>query len=90
MTVQINLPQSMQHVADNKKVVEVSGGTVGECLDALVVRYPELKSVVFDKKGKLYGYLEIFVNNKSAYPRELFRRVADGDKINIVNIIAGG
>lgn len=90
MQVEIVLSQSMQPAAGNEKAVRVSGGTVAECLDALVTRFPDLKSLVFDKKGKLYGYLEIFINKKSAYPGELARPVSDGDKLHIVNIIAGG
>ena len=80
----------MQHLASDNRAVGVDGGTVGECLDALVSRYPDLNGMVFEKKGKLLRHVEIFINKKSAYPHELSSRVADGDKINIVNIIAGG
>jgi len=46
--------------------------------------------MLFERKGKLHGYLGIFVNDAGAYPEELKKPVNDGDRINIVNIIAGG
>ena len=90
MSVEINLPQFLQHVADNVKVVSVGGSTVGECLDGLVKRFPDLEPHLFDRKGRLHGYIDVFVNRQSAYPEELARPVADGDKLHIINIIVGG
>jgi molybdopterin converting factor small subunit len=90
MTVEITLPQYLQSLAGDKKAVEVGGGTVGECLGDLVGRYPDIKPVLFTKKGKLRSHIEIFVNKKSSYPEELAKPVVEGDKLDIVNIIAGG
>ncbi len=90
MNVEINLPQFLQHLAGGTKVAEVTGDTVGECLDDLVGRYPDIKPVLFTKRGKLRGHIDVFVNKKSAYPEELSKHVVDGDELHIVNIIVGG
>lgn len=90
MSVEINIPQSFQHLVKGKKTVAVDGSTVGESLNNLVGRYPEMKPLLFTKRGKLHSYIEIFVNKESSYPEELAKPVTDGDKLDIINIIAGG
>ncbi len=90
MSVKINIPQFLQHLADNVKVTDVDGRTVGECLGALVNRFPQFKALLFDKKGKLQKHLDVYINGKSAYPEELSMQVNDGDEIHIVNVIVGG
>lgn len=90
MSAEINLPQFLQPDADNMKVAEVDGSTVGECLDDLVKQFPRLEPMLFDKNRKLFSYLDVFINRKSAYPEELDRPVADGDELHIINIILGG
>lgn len=89
MSVEISIPQFLQPAA-NVKVVYANGRTVGECFKDLIEQYPQLKSMLFDGNGKLHGYLNVYINGESAYPGELRKRVHSGDRIQIVNIIAGG
>jgi molybdopterin converting factor small subunit len=72
------------------EVVEVSGRTVGDCLEDLVQQYPGMKEGLFDKKGKLLNVVEVYVNNESAYPEELAKSVKNGDEIQIILMLAGG
>ncbi len=90
MSIQITLPQGMQHATQNNRTVQVEGSNVGECLKTLIERYPEIRDLIFDKKGKLLRHMEIFVNKETSYPEELAKPVKDGDELYIVNIIAGG
>ena len=90
MSVEINIPQFLQHLAHDVKVTEAHGRTIGECLDNLVKQFPKLKSPLFGKNGKLHKYLDVYINGESAYPEELAKPVNDGDKLHIVNIILGG
>ena len=90
MSVEINIPQFLQPITDEVKVVEVNGGTVGDCLSALVKRFPRVEAKLFSKNGKLQSYLGVYVNGESAYPDELARKVTSGDELHIINIIAGG
>lgn len=90
MGVIVNIPQSLQHLTGGVKVAKVNGNTVGECLDDLTQKFPAIRPSLFTKKGKLHGYLGIFVNKESAYPEELAKPVASGDELHIVNIIVGG
>ncbi len=90
MSVKINLHKTHRPFADGLEMVEVDGSTVGECLGALVERFPEMEEKLFAKKGKLHDVIEIYLNLESAYPDELTRPVKDGDEIYATIILAGG
>lgn len=80
----------MRHLSGGNAVVEVSGDTVGKCIDDLIEKYPTIKEKIFDKKGVLLNYIDIYVNLDSAYPEELRKKVEDGDEITIALMLCGG
>jgi len=90
MSVEVNIPPFLQSLADDVKQIDVSGSTVGECLNELVKRYPQLKARLFTRGGKIHKGFIIFVNSESAYPDVLSRLVEDGDVIHIAHPIFGG
>lgn len=90
MSVKINIHPFLLQQTDNQDVVEVNGSTVGECLQQLVARFPDLKPWLFEKDGRLNRLVEIYVNTESSYPEELAKPVQDGDELHIIVIIAGG
>lgn len=90
MSVSINIPQFLQHLTSDVKVVDVNGGTVGECLNDLARQFPKLKARLLSKNGKLMKNLDVYINGKSAYPEELAKPVNDGDELHIINAIVGG
>ncbi len=90
MSVKINLHKTHRSFAGGLEAVDVEGRTVGECLDALVERFPEMEEKLFARKGKLLDVIEIYLNLESAYPDELARPVKDGDEIYATIILAGG
>ena len=90
MSIQIDIPQFLQHLTNGVKVANANGNTVGECLADLVRQFPQTKELLFDKNGKLLKYVEVSVNGVSTYPQELTKPVKDGDVIYIFHAIAGG
>lgn len=82
-------PFFAEHVGGNQ-AIDVQGTDVGECLAALAREYPAIEKKLFDKDGKLRGYLEIYVNGKSTFPKELAHPVTDGDAISMIVFGAGG
>ncbi len=90
MSIAVNIPPFLQSLADDVKRIDVSGSTVGECLDELVKRYPQLKARLFTGVGKMHKGFNIFINGESAYPDVLARPVEDGDIIHIAHPIFGG
>ena len=90
MSVNVHIHQAHRDVTDGKSVVETEGNNVGECLKNLMGTYPGMKDILFDKKGKLRVTIEIYVNQESAFPDELKKKVKDGDEIHLLYMIAGG
>ncbi|TET72918.1 MAG: ThiS family protein [Candidatus Aminicenantes bacterium] len=90
MSVKVKIHQTLRHLTNGQGTVEVSGNTVGECLYDLVKQFPGIKPKIFDNKGKLLNYVDIYVNLESSYPEELAMSVKDGDRLHITIIIGGG
>jgi molybdopterin converting factor small subunit len=90
VSIKINLPSYFLPYTNDKYIIEVEGATVGECLNQLVKQFPDLKKMVFDKKGKLHAYIGIYVNGEDAFPQQVAKPVRDGDEIHIIYIIGGG
>lgn len=86
----MKLPGVLQVYADDNETVEVQGSTVGECLKYLTGRYPELEKELFDTRGRLFGFYEIYVNGKSSYSQGLEKQVRDGDGITVDMSLPGG
>jgi len=90
LSVKIKLHHSLVKLADGRAVLEVNGDTVGQCLEQLAARFPNLKKKLFEKNGALSRILEIYVNGESIYPDELATAVKDGDELDTVMRISGG
>ena len=89
MSVKIKTHPFLRRFLNNQEEVEVTGTTVGECIDDLEHKFPGFKEQIL-RNGKLRDIFEIYVNYDSAYPEELARPVKDGDTVTIITYIAGG
>lgn len=90
MSIKVNIPHLLQHLTDGRRIVEVNGSTVGECLKHLVEQFPLIQEALFDEHGKLNSYLDIYVNEESTYPEDLAKPVRFGDELDIIFMIDGG
>jgi len=90
MSVTIKVYAVLDKYTDGEQVIEVDGSTVGQCLTRLVKRHPAIKQALFDENGKLYSYINIYVNRKRPYPELLDKPVKDGDNILLAMAIGGG
>lgn len=90
MSIEVNIPPFLQSLAGGIKKVNVEGGTVGECLEALGRKYPQLEEKLFTPEGGLSKGLNIFINGQSAYPGEFEKPVHPGDKIHVTYVMLGG
>jgi MoaD family protein len=76
---------------DGKEVqLEVDGNTVGECIKSILKQYPAMEKKMFDKYGKLKGYVEVLVNGQGIGTNELAHTVKDGDNMAILVFLSGG
>jgi molybdopterin converting factor small subunit len=90
MSIKVHIHVTHRCHTGGCKTVEVRGTTIGEALKHLVDMHSGLKKELFDKKGNLQNYIEIYLNGASAYPDELAKPVKDGDEIQVVTFLAGG
>jgi molybdopterin converting factor small subunit len=90
MGIRLNIHKTHRRHTEGLELVEVEGGTIGQCLDRLVERFPEMGGALFKSQGKLRHQIEIYLNMESAYPDELKKPVQAGDEIHITVMLAGG
>jgi molybdopterin converting factor small subunit len=90
VSVEIYIPHFLQHLTGNMQTVEVKGRTAGECLDDLVIRFPQLGSRIFDKNHRLQKHFDVWINEETRGYKGLTQPVADGDRLTIINVISGG
>jgi len=90
MSIKIHIHLTHRRHTNGQKTIEVQGNSVGEALNNFVTLYPGMRDEIFDKKGGLHHYIEIYLNNESAYPGELKKPVKKGDEIQIIAFLAGG
>ena len=90
MSVNTVLPWNLMSFTNDKKEIAVDGGTIGECLENLIEKFPALKPDLFNKNGRLHNDIIIYLNNKTTYPEQLAKAVQDGDELNISILIGGG
>ncbi len=90
MSVTITVPSYLERYLDGKPSVDVEGHTVGQCLQHLVARFPQISEFLFSPDGSLLDYVSIFINMEDAYPEQLGHAVSDGAQIDIIYVIGGG
>ena len=90
MSVEINIHLTHRQHTDNQKSVKVEGETVGEALLDLCKKHPKIEPELFDAKGELIKYIEIYLNSESTYPDELKKSIKHGDILHITAILSGG
>ena len=87
----ILIPTPLRLYAGNRTSVDVKGGTVGEALNDLVSLHPSLKQHLYDEKGALRSFVNIYRNDDDIRYLERERtELSDGDELSIVPSIAGG
>ena len=90
MSVRIYISPALYHIDGSQYLIESGGNTIGECLEQLVIQFPQIKKVLFDKNGELLSHLDVYLNGVSAYPDQLAKPVKDGDELLVISIITGG
>jgi hypothetical protein len=92
MSVKVHLHKTHRRFTAELGTIEVEGRTVGECLNALVERFPDLQPALFQGNAtqRLRNNIEIYLNLESTYPDELAKPTRTGDEIHIAVMLAGG
>jgi molybdopterin converting factor small subunit len=82
--------QNLQQYMGNQASVEVSGRTVGECLEDLIRQFPGAGKLIFNEHGQLLKHVFVYVNAESARKAELKAKVRENDELIIAVLLSGG
>ncbi len=89
--VMIHLPHRLRTLAGEEKVVAVRGRTVGEALDDLILRYPDLRPRLREAGGQMRSFLLCFLNAEDIRARQgEATPLAEGDELTLVFVAEGG
>ena len=86
----VKIPPPYQGPTNGESLIEVAGGTVRECVEAVEARYPGFAAQIFDAAGRVHKFVKLFVNGAEIDRTDTDYEVADGDELEIRAAIAGG
>jgi sulfur-carrier protein len=91
MTVPITIPTPLRGYAGGQKTINVEGGTVGDALNALTTRYPNLRQHLFTEDGNLRSFVNVYLNDEDVrYLQQTRTLIKESDQLSIVPSVAGG
>jgi sulfur-carrier protein len=90
MSAKIVIPPFLQHLTNKTTEVHVEGRTVKECLIDFAKKFPGTGPLLLDKEGKLFAYVQAFVNGHDTGSMDGNTPVRDGDEIHLLLVITGG
>ena len=91
MSITFRLPSVLAKAAGGQTVHQATGTTVGEIVDDVTTRHPELARRLRDAEGKPYPYVTFYVDDEDIrFHRGFDTPVAEGAEILVVPAIAGG
>jgi adenylyltransferase/sulfurtransferase len=85
------IPTALRQYAGQKDEVELPGATVGDVLDDLTARYPELRRQLYTDDDRLRNFVNVYLNDEDVrYLQQTNTKVMEGDTLYIIPAIAGG
>src|SRR5262245_42792638 len=91
MSVNILIPTALRNYDGGTDSVAVDASTVGDALNALTEKYPDLKKHLYNDQGQLRHFVNIYVNDEDIrYSEKHATPMKSGDSLSIVPSIAGG
>jgi sulfur-carrier protein len=89
--ITVRVPTQLRTLTGGAGEVSVEGATVGEVLKALEVAHPGFAERLFDEKGDLRRFVNVFVADEDGrFLDGLSTTVRDGETLSIVPAVAGG
>ncbi len=91
MTSRLLLPAALRRYAGEQTEVDIQGGTLGEALDDLARRLPQLERRLRDEQGRLRPHVLMFVDGvsvRSGAPMDT--PVGDSSEVFVAPAVSGG
>ena len=90
MSVTVKIPTQLRAATGGQAEVEVSGGTVGEALDAVFDAHSELRERITED-GTLRRFVNVYVSGEDIrFQQGLETEINEGDEVTILPAVAGG
>ncbi|HEY7590683.1 MAG TPA: ubiquitin-like small modifier protein 1 [Candidatus Limnocylindrales bacterium] len=87
----VKIPTVLRPQVGGEKQLDLDGATVAELVDALVGRFPSLKSQLLTPNGELNRFVNVYVNGQDVrYLQGLETPVAARDEVRLLPAMAGG
>ena len=91
MSVTVRIPTQLRSLSANASEVQVEAGTVAEALKALEAAYPGFAERLFDEKGELRRFVNVFVADEDIrFMQGVDTPLTDGSVVSIIPAVAGG
>jgi adenylyltransferase/sulfurtransferase len=92
LSIKIHIPTPLRAYSDKQDTVNVSAATVGEALNALTTKHPDLKKHLYSDEGKLRSFVNVYLNDEDIryLPEKESTKVSERDALSIIPSIAGG
>ncbi len=86
----VKIPPPYQGPTLGRGLVEVTGSTVRECIEAVGNQFPGFSEQIFDGAGAVHRFVTLFINGDEIDRGEVDKPVAETDEVEILAAIAGG
>lgn len=91
MPIIVRVPTPLQKLTKDQAEVKVGGANIRELIDNLEKNFPGIKERIYDEKGKLRRFINIYVNQEDVrFLQQDATSLKDGDEVSIIPAIAGG
>ncbi|HVZ60560.1 MAG TPA: ubiquitin-like small modifier protein 1 [Terriglobales bacterium] len=89
--MKILIPTPLRQYSDKQDAIEVTAATIGQALDQLTAKHPDLRRHLYNDDGKLRAFVNVYLNDEDIrYLQKENTPVKEGDTVSIVPSIAGG
>ncbi len=87
----VYVPTPLRRTTGGQGKIQLTGRTVRELLDALERRHPGIRQQVFDERGEVRSFINVFVNGTEIRQLQgLATPVKETDEVSIIPAMAGG
>lgn len=87
----LRIPSPLRTYTDGQAEVQVRGESVADALDSLLEQHPALRQHLFNGRGELRPFVNLYVNNEDIrHLQNLDTPIQADDRLMIVPSIAGG
>jgi molybdopterin synthase sulfur carrier subunit len=92
--MKVNFFATLRDIAGGKTVeFDVDQETTAQALmDKIIERYPIMKKELYDRQGRMYGHVHLFINGRDVqFLDDMFQtRITQDDVVNIFPAVGGG